>query len=965
MSEKSQEPSSVPVGKKPPMIDEALLARWRAEAEPIISVHRGLTSGCVAQLARLAEEMGMTKEQVPLALRALEETSSGGESESAAKFRKRLSKDLASKARSIIGPNVEARILESAKRKYGLEAVDAMPILREVLQSLGIQRITDDDVYAHLLDSIEATIGDSVYIRNVQRENLRAAAAQWGIKPGDVDELIEQKLETNRRKATFAQRRSVATVLIAVTSIGLTLCILFVLWQRSRNKIDEAGNGVATTSPDETGTETVTPSSELGPPAFWDVDLTVEIARLRTDSPLVAETYASLCKAEPSARAEAYGKLVDAAVSPETPGKIRQSLQVVLSRLFLLDTDESASYAISQRLLSKLPVSGGEAPAQKKLVDASFMAVQALEELLVTSLPQPAKQASLVDQVNSALDLSLTPAQFQKEESLNAAERQILLHLARRWGENLALTSRAIPPTAVEMLDEVLAQASAAGMEQNEAKELRERFVLSVVLQGQLTLTGFRRLVESTLPTMDASRLGPLADAYERLPTSPEKSQLAKQLATRAKVAASASDEELLAGIRALAGIEPASEGTSDRWQYLRDLSREPLRGGLALPGATPSDQMRACERVAKLHTLAFVLSCAPAGETQFDNLVKSYFADPGSEKKTAVESEGDTGTTITTEKSRSQTPKEHKDLDELCNRLHNFSTQKPLVRSNFYRAISHLATLDPGLTPTQAAEIARYLVSEKSDEELQSILEATRNMAKRAELRLAILERWHESKLSPTQRITVLNNLAMKERAIGLPAGDASDAEIRYWLLITTAQLLAPAQSSDEMGTKSGNSPEEIQLEIGEAILDRGISLNSAGLNGIDPQSSSISQIMAATLLAWRSDGTAGDGDLLRQVRLCRQLAHDDLGMTLLLQQLWIDQYRSVTGREIARPLVLPVEVLAKRDNWGKEPQSDLARFYATELTCLEGLLKLHGQASGLAKNDETVPKIAREATP
>ncbi|MFO0883320.1 MAG: hypothetical protein U0894_03900 [Pirellulales bacterium] len=119
MSEKPQEPSSKQAGKSLPPLDEALLARWRTEAEPIISVHRGLTSGCVAQLARLAEEMGMSKEQVPLALRALEETSSSSESESAAKFRKRLAKDLASKARSIIGPNVEARILESAKRKYG------------------------------------------------------------------------------------------------------------------------------------------------------------------------------------------------------------------------------------------------------------------------------------------------------------------------------------------------------------------------------------------------------------------------------------------------------------------------------------------------------------------------------------------------------------------------------------------------------------------------------------------------------------------------------------------------------------------------------------------------------------------------------------------------------------------------------------------------------------------------------
>ncbi|MFO0883315.1 MAG: hypothetical protein U0894_03875 [Pirellulales bacterium] len=93
------------------------------------------------------------------------------------------------------------------------------------------------------------------------------------------------------------------------------------------------------------------------------------------------------------------------------------------------------------------------------------------------------------------------------------------------------------------------------------------------------------------------------------------------------------------------------------------------------------------------------------------------------------------------------------------------------------------------------------------------------------------------------------------------LPAGDASDAELPLAGLRSAAIF---SQATDEMGTKSGNSPEEIQLEIGEAILDRGISLNSAGLSGMDPQSSSISQIiMAATLLAWRWRSTA-DGDLV-----------------------------------------------------------------------------------------------------
>ncbi|MFO0883316.1 MAG: hypothetical protein U0894_03880 [Pirellulales bacterium] len=89
---------------------------------------------------------------------------------------------------------------------------------------------------------------------------------------------------------------------------------------------------------------------------------------------------------------------------------------------------------------------------------------------------------------------------------------------------------------------------------------------------------------------------------------------------------------------------------------------------------------------------------------------MKSYWVDPGTEKKPAVELDDDTGTTITTEKSRVQTSQKSTktSMNPLCNRLHNFGIQKPIVRSNFYRAISHIANLDPGLTPSQATEIAR-----------------------------------------------------------------------------------------------------------------------------------------------------------------------------------------------------------------------------------------------------------------
>ncbi len=907
--------------------------------------------------AHLAEDLGIAKDQVPLALRALQETSAIEDSEEAAKFRKRLTKDLSVKARSIIGPNIEARILESAKRKYSLSATEAMTILRSVLQELGMQRITDDDVYAHILASIDATVGDAVYVRNVQRENLLAAAAQWGIKTDEVDELIEQKLETNRRKATRQQRRTIAAILMGLAAVVMTVVVVFLVWFRRGNV------PIAEGSPSEVATsggapDKGSPLAEFSPPAFWDVDLTIEVARLRTDSPAVSSIYPGLCKPEPGERGVAYQKLAETSLASDTPAKVRQAILLVLGRLVVLESDDGAALSTGQSFVKRLPNSGGIASATQKDLNESFLSGRSLTELIVASASKPARQASLIEQTNTQLDLALTTTNFADAAAADASQRQITLQIVRRLAEGFTLASKPLPTTTVEIIDALVVQANAAGMEASESKDLRERVLITLTTQGQVGIPGYRRFMETVVPAMDASMLATLADSFEALATSPEKAQLAKQLALRAKLSPMANDEEILAGIRSLAGIEPAPQSSSDRWRQLQVLSRDLLKEGLPTRSLTANEQLKKCVRVARLHTLAFVLACSPSGEVQFDNLSKGYFEETPASAESAPKEEA-AGTAIAAEKPRNQTAKEHKDLEDLCARLHNFATQKPLIRSNLFRGISHIGMLDPGVSSSQATELARYLVCEKSDEELQSLLDAVRVLGKRVEMRLALLDRWHECKLTPAQRVAVLQCLVPKERSLGIPTIDATDSEVRYWLLTSTAKLLDNGLSEDKEKNEVPQA-ESFQASIAETISDRGLSLGSASmLGGLDPASTSVSQMMAATLLAWNSSHEATNSgqsaNLARRVRLARQMAADDLSMTLYLQRIWMEEYREAIGIEQGRPLVLPVEVTAKLDSWSDKPQNDLAQFYAAELTCLEGLMKLHGQNIDANRNRVT----------
>src|SRR5688572_513956 len=146
-------------------LDPALLAEFRRQGGAIVAQERGFTPACRIKLARLANSLGIPEDQVDAAIRALNQSEpTAPPNPKVEKFRSRLRKDLAGKTRTIIGPNIEARILGAAAQKYGIDEATARQVLGEVAAELSLTRITASDAIDGLAAQIDLTVGDSTWL---------------------------------------------------------------------------------------------------------------------------------------------------------------------------------------------------------------------------------------------------------------------------------------------------------------------------------------------------------------------------------------------------------------------------------------------------------------------------------------------------------------------------------------------------------------------------------------------------------------------------------------------------------------------------------------------------------------------------------------------------------------------------------------------------------------------------------
>src|SRR5688500_2556191 len=357
----------------------AAMRSFGARAAGIIAHERGFTPQCRAKLDRIARELGLSDAQRDEALRSLREKKEAKDTDPIIeKFRQRLRKDLSGRHRTVIGPEIEARVVESAKRKYGLDEPTVRDVLAEVAEELGLRHITGDQAARLYIDVVEQAVGNATWLARSAWDRLRAAGEKWGISFEEADELIEQKIAANRREQATGRLWNRLIIGGAVAAVVLTAATLVGLSLRHRLQEPPVTAGGKSAIDKTTGGPRKTAPVQ---PAWWDVDLALAMATARRELPGGAELYDMLRSESGAVRRTAYAQVTDLALKLDPQETERQVVIDMLSGCHGLDPDEACAAVIRDNLLALVPTSDQELPATT-VIERAYWAVETAMTLL-------------------------------------------------------------------------------------------------------------------------------------------------------------------------------------------------------------------------------------------------------------------------------------------------------------------------------------------------------------------------------------------------------------------------------------------------------------------------------------------------------------------------------------------------------------------------------------------------------
>src|SRR5262245_29315869 len=392
------------VGSNSPPLDPAVLAAFRDQGAAIVARERGLSPACRLKLAGVARGLGIADDQIEPAIRSLAVAEPAAPpNPQVERFRQRLHKDLSGKSRTIIGPTIEARILSAAKRKYGLEAELAAQVLGEVAVELGLTRITASDAIKSLAAQIDQAAGDSTWLAREAWDRLRSAGVKWGLDLEVIDELIDERLAANRceySRRSFATRATLYLAGGGVIVAGLVIAGLLL----ARSARDEAAPSPGTTAhfaPRQPSPKT---------PAWWDVDLSVEMVHAKTAFAPRGGIYEMIASSSTSQRADGYERLLaEVAAAPQQRERATAASRIIAG-CYALESDGVAAQRLAKGLVALLPATDAPLPEATAGYAAAFWAADTAAMALDRRGGKNERRIALADSLGVALGAVIDPA---------------------------------------------------------------------------------------------------------------------------------------------------------------------------------------------------------------------------------------------------------------------------------------------------------------------------------------------------------------------------------------------------------------------------------------------------------------------------------------------------------------------------------------------------------------------------
>jgi hypothetical protein len=870
---------NIPVGELTP----ALLTTFRQRASPILARERGLTAGCVVKLNRLAREIGIPETQIEAAIHSLTSAPTPpplAPDPKLEKFRQRLRKDLEGKSRTILGPTIESKIIEAAQRKYALTEAAARQTFAEVAAELGLRRISADEAVRSLTTSIDQAIGDSVWLAKESRDRLRGAGLNWGLELEVVDELIDEKLAANR--ADQSQKIFWTRALLVGTGSAVALAIVtlvVVMLNRGSLNRPSFAEKVSPQSPAEAspGVATV--------PTWWDVELTLAVAKARGKVADFEAIYDGLIAEQPAARAQAYVGLVALARRVPINRADLDLLEGVIRGSYALDPDEPSAAKLRGSLLALIPTAGDPPAKSPAEFEAAYWSAQAawrcLSRVGLSTERAAALRAALSQRLGTPLARSLPPLE---------AERTIGAALTTRLYQLLA-TAALKHPRDVPLLQNNVARQAATYLSDEAATRLETAFLSAALSSPQAPWQEYAELIEASATSRDPLAVLRMLEVYERTSDEGLRDELGELLTARADVhPKTMSTGDVARAVRqALGASATIASSERDRWAVLRNRAAAPLARG-ALAADKHEQLLVSAVEFAKLGTLAAALAQGETGFALFDDVLRRE-AEAADDSSPAERASGDAFSPPEVKRAASKTtPTQQQAFERLVAQFVNFTAVSPVQRESNMRALAQAAYEIDDLAPAQAAALAKYILATKPDSEQAAILKPLAEIRRWKHLRLAIADALERAAPSPAQLAALSAALLGGERSL-------SASELQ---LALKRHVWEELQSSDRGGTnlRQGKQLAEAEQAADDMLKTYRLRARLLGVAPTDYHAAEIpSQALELGVTALARDLSASKPTAEEAAQLARlpnelvaidYLAMSDLARTVALAHDW-----------------------------------------------------------------------------
>ena len=909
------------------------LRAFRDRAGAILAEERGFSPQSRIKLARVAKELGLSDEEAEEAIRSLKDGKPKPATDPIVeKFRQRLHKDLSGRHRTVIGPEIEARVVESAKRKYGLDEPTVRQVLTDVAAELGMRHITGDQAVQLYVELVDEAIGDSTWLSREGWDRLRSAGEKWGLSFEEADELIEQKLAATRRAAASGKLVNRLIVAAALTAVGLVALTLAVLYYNNRLRTDAVAEKKNAEAVAPTAPKTSAPPSQ---PAWWDVDLAVSMATARREHKPAADLYDDLRADDPSVRGPAYRKLVDLAVAMEADLPERQTLIELIAACHALDPDEGCAGELRQSLLKLIPDAGQELTRSTTSYQRAYFAAETALTLLARQGMPTARAAALAGAITSAVGTRIDPTEALDPQSLKSISAALTRTLYRH------LTARgAKQPHEAAGLQSFLSLQGSLWLTADELERLNTAFLVAMLTGAEQAWRTFEPLMESLASSRDPVIVLQLLGVYRGATNAALQQSLGALLVRRTGARPRSNDPRQVArAVRQALGASgvPIAQSAEDRWDDLKAVA-EPVLGRAPASLADRTAVLAETVELAELATQALALAQGEPGFAIFDELIRDDDEETGDKERAGEDPSGDEpsgdrgsgapiGPRLAPHRNRPLSPSERMALARAIAQLDEFETQPPVVRVNALRIVAARVPLATDVTYEQAQTVARYLLAEKKDDEVEAMIELVPQLRAWRQVRLALADHLPQSKLSPVQRGQILapflGGTVIDERA--------ADSQIRQLLL---KELLADIESLGK-GAAAARGPDRVPAAsaLAEAYRQRSriLAVPAAEYLGAESPPEALAVLVRAAAR------TAADETFAARLQAAQYLGSDETLRTVLLQRLLLELLAQRTKSMRPKQAASAEEILAELTAADAKASDLLAQLRSGERAALE----------------------------